>query len=119
MSYRKRALLVAMVCVGPVHGYTNMGVTNVRGEDVEYFERIDDSVTLLMGAVESCQASDGDLYRCLCDYPTIVEKVDGSLNSAIESHPSWEDRALEYEGKILQIPILRQQVEDVLAECES
>lgn len=119
MSYRKRALLSAFVCLAPVSGHTNMDVTNVRGDDVLYFERIDDSVSLLMGAVEACQGTDGDLYSCLCDYPAIVEQVDLALQSAIDDHPSWEGKVLEYEGTILQVPSLRQQVDDVLEVCEA
>lgn len=120
MAYRKRALLSVFVCLVPVLGHTNMGVVSVRGDDVSYFERINDSLRLLMRAVDVCQDGDDELYDCLCERsPAIIEQMDQSLSSAIERHPSWEERVLEYDGTTLQIPSLRMQVDDIQAQCEA
>ncbi|MDZ7749767.1 MAG: hypothetical protein U5K43_13945 [Halofilum sp. (in: g-proteobacteria)] len=76
-----------------------------------------------MQVSQACNSA-SDTMACICGDRAVVERLTGSLESALEQHPDWRERALQYKGfeqdSTLQIaiPALQQQMSMVTAQCE-
>jgi|AntRauTorcE11898_2_1112593.scaffolds.fasta_scaffold02368_3 hypothetical protein len=101
-----------------VVGNATAETVHIKNQDAPYFETIDDGLNALMSVAGECRnASDTNLYECLCAESAALQKLDLALRAALERKPEWKGEVIYYDGVTLQIPSLEQQVEDVQKQC--
>lgn len=73
---------------------------------------------------DECNSAAGDTMTCICGEAAVVQRLNASLESALESHPDWRKRPLQYKGfeqdSTLQImiPALQQQMSGMMTRCD-
>jgi hypothetical protein len=72
---------------------------------------------------EECRGSGGDVMNCICDEGAALERLNTALASALEKHPDWRERPLQYrnfaDDSTLQIviPAMQEQMSMMTTRC--